>query len=125
LGDSPQKHPYTFALHQKAKGMTTITTQIEGISAADLLDGIKKIVKQAVSDYTPQPQPQPDDIWLTRQEVAKLFAISLPTVHAWMDAGIIKPYKLGTKTRFKKTEIMAAPKPIPSRYTKKKEVGND
>lgn len=91
--------------------------QSQNVQIATLL---KKVL-----DQIPQPQPQPDDIWMTRQEVAKMFGISLPTVHAWMTAGIIKPYKLGTKTRFKRAEVMAAPKQIVSHFDKKKEADND
>jgi excisionase family DNA binding protein len=45
---------------------------------------------------------------LTRKEVATLLSISLVTVHDWIKVGILKPYKLGNRTFFKRSEIMEA-----------------
>ncbi|MGZ4095762.1 MAG: helix-turn-helix domain-containing protein [Bacteroidia bacterium] len=34
--------------------------------------------------------------------------MTLPTVHRWVHAGILKPYKIGNKTRFLLSEVKAA-----------------
>ncbi|HTO15200.1 MAG TPA: helix-turn-helix domain-containing protein [Edaphocola sp.] len=86
----------------------TTTTQVEGTTAADLLAAIREIVSEAVRTHTPAPETK--ETFLTRQEVSEMFQISLPTVHAWINAGILNPYKLGTQTRFKKSEILKSPK---------------
>ena len=44
---------------------------------------------------------------LTIQEVAQLFSVSKVTIHAWMKKGILPFLKINTRTRFKKSEILA------------------
>jgi excisionase family DNA binding protein len=43
---------------------------------------------------------------LTRKETAELFAVSLVTIHEWCKSDILKPYKVGNRTYFKRTEVM-------------------
>jgi excisionase family DNA binding protein len=45
---------------------------------------------------------------LTRADVSKLFHISLVTVHQWVQSGVLKAYRLGTRVYFKRSEIDAA-----------------
>jgi len=47
-----------------------------------------------------------DETFLTRKETALFFNISLYTIHDWMRKGIIKPYKAGNRTYFKKAELI-------------------
>jgi hypothetical protein len=54
------------------------------------------------SDIAPHPE---GESYLTRQETAKFFKISLYTIHEWMKKGIIKPYKAGRRTYFKLSEL--------------------
>ena len=43
---------------------------------------------------------------MTRKEVAKLFDVSLVTIHEWCKSDILKPYTGGNRTYFKRDEIM-------------------
>lgn len=47
-----------------------------------------------------------DETFLTRKETALFFNISLYTIHDWMRKGIIKAYKAGNRTYFKKVELI-------------------
>jgi DNA invertase Pin-like site-specific DNA recombinase len=53
-----------------------------------------------------QTPPQEQDKFLTRKETADFFKISLYTIHDWMNKGIIKPYKAGNRTYFKRSELI-------------------
>ncbi len=44
--------------------------------------------------------------FLTRHETAKLFKVSLPTVHLWQENGILKVYKMGRRSYFKYSELL-------------------
>ena len=48
--------------------------------------------------------------WLTRKEVSQLFKVSLVTISEWSkpSVGILKPYRIGSRIRFKKDEVLAA-----------------
>jgi hypothetical protein len=43
---------------------------------------------------------------LTRSETANLFSISLVCLHDWVKKQILKPYKVGNKTYFKRSEVL-------------------
>ena len=79
--------------------------QIQGINAETLIGQIKEIVKNAISQ--PQPQPQTEKL-LTRKEVCKMLQISLVTCHNWTKQGILNPYRIGNKLRFKESEVLEA-----------------
>lgn len=86
---------------------TLKTIQIEQIEYSVLVSDIKKIVLNALQDK--QSETHTTD-FITRKQVCELFNISLPTVHNWIKAGILKPYKIGNQTRFKYTDVLNAPK---------------
>ena len=44
---------------------------------------------------------------MTRKETAELFSVSMVTIHDWVNSGIIKPYKVGNRTYFKRSELLS------------------
>lgn len=46
--------------------------------------------------------------YLTRQEVAKILKISVVTLAQWDKYGIIQPYRIGNRIRYKSDEIEKA-----------------
>jgi excisionase family DNA binding protein len=88
--------------------------QVESISSDSLISELSKEVAKLLDARLLKLQPPiNDDAFITRQDVAKMFNITLPTVHAWINAGILKTYKIGKKTQFKLSEVKAAA--IPTR----------
>jgi excisionase family DNA binding protein len=66
---------------------------------------LSKLLDAKLSKLSP---PANEDPFITRQDVADMFNITLPTVHSWINAKILTPYKIGNKTRFLKSEVKAA-----------------
>lgn len=85
--------------------------QVEGIQATALLNAVEEIISRQLSNLQ-KPEPVNNPEFITRLQVAELFGISLPTVHAWTNAGILTAYKIANKTRFKKAEVLTACKPL-------------
>lgn len=88
--------------------------QVHQISAESLLlqiDGIIENRLKSVSSSTAPPSDTPE--YLSREQVANMFNVSLPTLWAWCNKGHLKPYRLGNKVRFLKSEVLTAPVPIP------------
>ena len=44
--------------------------------------------------------------FITRKETAKLFNVSLVTIHEWQNNGILKVYKMGNRSFFKYSELL-------------------
>jgi hypothetical protein len=83
--------------------------QVESITSEALVMEMEKRFSKLIDARLLKLQPQAqDDPFITRQDVADIFRVSLVCVHSWMNAGILKPYKIGNKTRFLSSEVKAA-----------------
>ena len=83
-------------------------TQVQFIqvSPQELATLIQESVKQSLPV---QPHPSIESKQkeiLTRIETANLFSISLVCLHDWVKKKILKPYKVGNKTYFKRSEVL-------------------
>ncbi len=83
--------------------------QIQGVDMAALLAGFDQLLTERINGLTAAMKQPEADSYLTRDEVAAYLKITLPTLHAWVNAGILKAYKIGNKTRFLFSEVKAAP----------------
>ena len=57
---------------------------------------------------------------LTRQEAARMLNVSLPTLHFWTKEGIVKGTRIGSRVRYRLTDIEAALVDIESLKYKRK-----
>lgn len=81
--------------------------QVTPNELANLISESVKTQIQELVNATNKEQPQNDsEIYLTRKDAAAFFKVSLVSIHAWMKDGIIKPYKVGNRTYFKKSELI-------------------
>lgn len=67
----------------------------------EILEGVEKLLVE----FSKQFQPKEPTVWLSRKEVSELLGISLPTLHDWGKRGILKPYKIGNRVRFRQEDI--------------------
>lgn len=86
-------------------------TLIENITADDLTKVFRAILKEELSHLNPQ---ETTPKFLTRQEVANLLKISLPTLNEYTRTGIIKGSRVGTRVLYDEASIKEAVKTIPA-----------
>lgn len=67
----------------------------------EILDGVERLLTEFSKNFTPK-EPV---VWLSRKDLSELLGISLPTIHQWGKQGILKPYKIGNRVRYKQTDI--------------------
>ena len=67
----------------------------------EILEGVEKLLAEFSKQFTPK-EPE---VWLSRKDVSDLLGISLPTCHEWGKLGILKPYKIGTRVRYRQSDI--------------------
>lgn len=85
------------------------TILLSQVTPAELVNLITECVKtqfQELLTSSIKEQPKDENDFLTRKETAQFFKVSLVTIHQWMNDGIIKPYKVGNRTYFKKSELI-------------------
>jgi hypothetical protein len=88
--------------------------QIESLEGATLLKLFDNLDRK-IEGIKVSPGNQEPETFMTRQEVADLYKITIPTTYAWERAGIFKSYKIANKTRFLRAEVMAAAKGVSSK----------
>ena len=82
------------------------TIQIESLSVSDLKDIITDIIRTEV------PQNKKETEYLTVKQVSKLLGVSTVTIHAWKESSVLKAYRVGTRIRFKRSEVESAMKQV-------------
>ena len=71
---------------------------------------VLEATESAVLRHFPKLAPPPQvnvvtDEFCTRNEAAKIFKVSLVTLNDWSKNGTVKAYRIGTRVRYKRTEI--------------------
>ena len=74
--------------------------------ASLIADSISKCIENLNIFNAASEKDSPKEV-MTRKEVADLFSVSMVTIHDWVNSGIIKPYKVGNRTYFKRSELMS------------------
>lgn len=74
-------------------------------------EGFKTIIKDILADDIPELlrahlKPQDEEVLLTREEVAEILRISIPTLYSYTRQGILKTYRLDSRVLYKKSEVL-------------------
>ena len=79
---------------------------LSSIPLKDFETLIRECVKSELQNHIPTP-PQ-DEEFITSTETAKILGVSKVTLHHWRKEELIKFYRIGTRIRFKKSEVLEA-----------------
>ncbi|WP_246496290.1 helix-turn-helix domain-containing protein [Chitinophaga varians] len=82
---------------------------LSSIPVDELKEMIAAVVNQELTKHLPPANQSPisNDL-LTRKEAARLLGISLPTLLDYTKLGKITGYRLGTRVRYKRSELEQA-----------------
>lgn len=80
-------------------------TQLHNINPEDFKNEILSGVQEQLEKFSQNFKPKDPTVWLSRKEVSELLGISLVTIHDWGKKGILYPYKMGNRVRFKRSDI--------------------
>jgi predicted DNA-binding transcriptional regulator AlpA len=80
--------------------------QIENTNNSDFITGMKAAFKSVLDEQ--KTSLLDEDILLTRQETSEMLSISLVTLWKYTKKDIIPAYRIGSKVRYKKLEILLA-----------------
>ena len=73
----------------------------------ELTEKICDRLKPEFQNFAP-PQPSQQEELLTSKQSAKILGVSLPTLHKWKTEGRLKFYRIATRVRFKRSELLSA-----------------
>ena len=75
------------------------------ISIEELEGTIRRVITDSLRENQFSKPSNPEADYLTRIETAKLLRVTLPTLADWTKRGILKSYRLGTRIRYKRSEV--------------------
>ena len=75
------------------------------IPLPDLLGEITKAVRSELDARTPPTAPPAEEL-LTRDQAAQLLSITLPTLRDYTRKGFVIGYRIGTRVRYKRNEVL-------------------
>lgn len=81
------------------------TTMLHGVNPDQLKELISSSVKNEIEVLKKEFQPKEPEQLLTREETMQMLKISSFCLHNWMNKGILKKYKVGNRTYFKRSDI--------------------
>ncbi len=82
-----------------------MNTNLIIISETDLKAFLSETIKTELANLKPVEQSK-NDLLITRQEAANLLGLSLPTLGTYTNEGKIQSYRIGTRIRYKKDELL-------------------
>ena len=82
--------------------------QLESINSVDFKNEILNGISIMLQSLTSSLQNSDKDTLLTREETAKMLSISLTTLWDYTRKDIIPAYRIGSKVRYKKSDILEA-----------------
>ena len=75
-----------------------VTGTILPLAPDELDERIYQAVRRALQEAQPQEEPKAVPEWGSRQDAAVIAGISLPTLHALINQGIVEARKVGRRT---------------------------
>jgi len=85
---------------------------LEQVSKSELKDLIGQAVAEQISKGHQATTPTKELTILTRQQTAQTLGITLSTLHDWTKSGIIQGTRIGTRVRYRQSDVEAALKDI-------------
>ena len=75
----------------------------------ELIASLKEVIQELLTEIKKEKPVE----YITRQEVVKILKVSLVTISQWDKLGILQPYRIGNRIRYKSNEIEKAITRIP------------
>lgn len=85
--------------------MNTTQVLFSTISISELESRIAKILTE-ILDRQGHKTTAAADEYITRKETAQILKISVVTLHHWTRQGLIQHYKISSRVRYKRAEVM-------------------
>lgn len=86
--------------------------QFVATTPQELQKEISQSVKFQLDEFLKHFKPKQPNDYLTRQDVAQMFGVDLSTIANWQKNGKLKPYGLGGRVYFLRSDIEASLTPL-------------
>lgn len=76
------------------------TTELQNL----INEGLQNHVETYIKEFSEHQEKGKE--FLTRKETAEFFGVSVVTIHAWVNDGLLLPFKMGNRTYFKRSHLV-------------------
>ena len=83
---------------------STIVHDLTPDQITSLFEGLQKQLTEIKQNFEPKVPSE----YLTRTELSEMLSIDLSTCHNWVKKGKLKPYGIGHRVYFKRSEVEAS-----------------
>jgi len=90
--------------------MTNSKILLSSYSLGELETVFRDCIKTELQNLRPQ-SPSPDDDLITENEAKKILLVSKVTLKKWRDENRIKYYRIGSRIRYRKSDLMESLQP--------------
>ena len=90
---------------------------LSSLTVPDLVGQIARALRSEM-DARPQAATPPPEALLTREEAAQVLGITLPTLRIYTKRGLVAGYRIGTRVRYKRSEVLGSLQQIRTSKTK-------
>ena len=79
---------------------------------------LREVLLEIFNEFIAQTGPlsnestKVEDGFITRKEAADILRIALPTLDKYSSEGVVTKYRIGSKVRYKKSEVLKAIQPV-------------
>jgi excisionase family DNA binding protein len=89
--------------------METKLIQVQDVTIEELAEAVSEKLMTKIRLYLNQVEESKDhDTYLTREEAAQFFSISLGTLWSWTKKGVLKSCRVGNKVYYLKADLKKA-----------------
>ena len=81
------------------------TTQVDHTNLDDLLEAFAHLLDQRIEDLKKSFTPKETEEYLTGKDLENILKISSTCRWEWANKGILKPYKIGNRTYYLRSDI--------------------
>lgn len=77
------------------------------------LEQLQTVFRECITEFkasTPPPPVQPDEL-ITENEAKKILSVSKVSLKKWRDEGRLKFYRIGSRIRYKRAELLQSIEP--------------
>ncbi len=85
--------------------MNNNVTQLHNTTPDELERKIVTSLEKVLDQFSDKFQPKEPSQYITRKQVKEMLSVSYVTIHDWNNKNILKPYKIGGRTLYKRQEI--------------------
>lgn len=85
--------------------MKKVLTHIHELDPLQFEKKIAKAIQLEFQKWIESNRKKSSEEWLTRKELVKLIKVSEVTIIDWDKKGILKPFRIGNRVRYRLTDI--------------------